>query len=146
MIGTDSYTSFSEKLLELTADLSKLNISSTVFKYLNSLKQNKEIISTEIEEFIPLKEFKSRFQNWKEATTTSPSGKHLGHMHNLLKSDGTQYSYKVQDFSDRMVSLHHTITSTSLLNSPPLNRWLVSIVILIPTDSRQPKKISPKDH
>ena len=38
-----------------------------------------------------------------------------------------------------MLSLHHTITSTVLLNSASLNRWLVSIVILTPKDSGQPK-------
>ena len=139
MIGTDSYTSFSDKLLEGTADLSKLEISSTVAKYLKSLKRNKEIISTEKENVIPLEEFKSRFKNWKEATTTSPSGRHLGHMHSLLKPDGTPYSDEVQNFNDRMLSLYHIITSTALLNSSPLNRWLVSIVVLIPKDSGQPK-------
>ena len=117
----------------------KLEVSSTVAKYLKSLKRNKEIISTERENVIPLKEFKSGFKNWKEATTTSPSGRHLGRMHSLLKPDGIQYSDGFQDFSDRMLSLHHTITSTALLNSSPLNRWLVSIVIVIPKDPGQPK-------
>ena len=60
-------------------------------------------------------------------------------MHSLLKSNETQYPDEVQDFSDRMLSLHHTLTSTALLKSSPLNRWLVSIVILIPKDSGQPK-------
>ena len=55
LIGMDSYTSFFDKLLEVTADLSKLDISSTVAKYLKSLKRNKEIISTEKENVIPLK-------------------------------------------------------------------------------------------
>ena len=65
LIGTDSYTSFSEQLLEGTADVSKLKVSSTVAKYLKSLKRNKEIIATEKENVIPLKEFKSGFKNWK---------------------------------------------------------------------------------
>ena len=38
-----------------------------------------------------------------------------------------------------MISLHHTITSTVLLNALPLNRWLTSIVILLPKESGQPK-------
>ena len=103
MIGTDSYTSFTEKLLEGTADLSKLEISSTVAKYLKSLKRNKKIMSTDKEKVIPLKVFKSGFKNWKEATTTSPSVRNLGHMHSPLKPDGTQYSDEVRDFSDRML-------------------------------------------
>ena len=50
-------------------------------------------------------------------------------MHNILKTDGTQYSDKVQDFRDIMLSMHHTIPSTALLKSSSLNRWLISIVI-----------------
>ena len=85
-----------------------------------------------------MREFKSGLKNWKEATTTSPSGRRLEYMHSLLKPYGTQYSDEVQDFSDIMLSLHHTITSTALLKSSPLIRWLVFIVILIPKDSGQP--------
>ena len=49
LIGTDIYTSVSDKLLEGTADMSTLNILSTVAKCLKSLKRSKEIITTEME-------------------------------------------------------------------------------------------------
>ena len=55
---------------------------------------------------VPLKEFKSGFKQWKEATTTSLSGRHLGYMYSLLKPGGTKYSDEVQDFSESMLSLH----------------------------------------
>ena len=88
-----------------------------------------------------MKEFKSEFTNWKEAITTSLSGRHIGHIHSLLKPDGTQYPDEVQEFSDTMLSLHHTIISTSiaLLNPSPLYRSLVTIVILTPEDPGQSK-------
>ena len=38
-----------------------------------------------------------------------------------------------------MWNLHHSITSIALLNEKPLNRWLASIVILIPKDEGRPQ-------
>ena len=37
------------------------------------------------------------------------------------------------------MKLHHTITSTALLNASPLHRWLTSIVLLLSKDKGQPK-------
>ena len=40
LIGTDSFTSFSQELLNETANLSPLTLSPTIKKYLKKLKQN----------------------------------------------------------------------------------------------------------
>ena len=34
---------------------------------------------------------------------------------------------------------HHSMTSITLLNQTPLNRWLTSIVILLPKDTGRPQ-------
>ena len=57
----------------------------------------------------------------------------------LFKPDGTKYLDEVQYFSERMLSLRHTISSTVLLNSSSLKKWLTSTVKLIPKDIEQPK-------
>ena len=46
LIGTDSFTSFSQELLNRKADIYSSKISPTIRKYLKNLKQNKKIIST----------------------------------------------------------------------------------------------------
>ena len=46
--------------------------------------------------FISLEDYKSGFKKWKESTTTSPSGGHLGHHHSLIVSDGVHYEEKEQ--------------------------------------------------
>ena len=46
LIGTDSFTSFSQELLNGKADIASLQMSPTITKYLKNLKQNKEVIST----------------------------------------------------------------------------------------------------
>ena len=88
---------------------------------------------------IPFNEYKQGFKKWKESTTTSPPGRHLGHHYSLLAPDGTQYDKEKEDFSDRMWHIHHNITSISLLNEKPLARWLTLIVILLPKDIGRPK-------
>ena len=49
-------------------------------------------------------------EKWKESTTTSPPGRHLGHHHSLSSPDGTQYNKDKEDFSDRMWHILHNIT------------------------------------
>ncbi len=43
-----------------------------------------------IDSTIDLAEFKKGIKKWKERTVTSPSGRHLGHLHSLLAPDGIQ--------------------------------------------------------
>ena len=103
------------------------------------LKQNKTIVNSTTNNIIPYKEYIEGFKNWKEQRTTSPSGRHLGHHKSLLKLDGTLYFDEEPDFGERIMKLHHRITSTTLLNASPLHRWLTSIVILLPKEKGQPK-------
>ena len=58
LIGTDSFTSFSQALLNGKTDIESLKMSSTITKYLKNLKQNKEVISTKTNKFISLHEYK----------------------------------------------------------------------------------------
>ena len=139
LLGTDSDTPLVEALLNENTKLHHIPLTKVTKRYLESLTRNKEIIKSFQQHTIPLDEYKKGFRNWKEKTTTSPSGRHLGHHHSLLTPDGVQYSEEKEDFSERMWKLHHNITSITLLNARPLRRWLVSIVILIPKDKGKPK-------
>ena len=62
LIGNDSFTSFSQELLNGKADIESLKMSPTITKYLKNLKQNKEVISTKTNKFIPLHEYKQEFK------------------------------------------------------------------------------------
>ena len=116
LIGTDNFTSFSQELLNRKADVKSLEISPTITKYLKNLKQNKEVISTKTNKFIPLHEYKQGFKKRKELITIFPSGRHLDHHHNLISPDGNQYNEDKEDVSERMWNLHHSITSIALIN------------------------------
>ena len=84
--------------------------------------------------FISLEDYKTGFKKWKESITTSSSGRHLCHHHSLLVPDGVHYEKEEQNFSKRMWNIHHKITSIVMRNETPLNRWLTSIVNLLPKD------------
>ena len=73
-----------------------------------------------------LMEFKQWYKQWKERTTISPSGRHLGHYHALFVPDGEE---KERTFTEEMWIIHYDITNIALLNETSLTRWLLSIVI-----------------
>ena len=100
---------------------------------MKNLNQKNKIIKSSTNTTIPYKEYVEGFKNWKEKTTTSPSGRHLGHHKILLQPDETQYWKEETDIGEKMMKLHYTITSTALLNVSPLHRWLTSIVLLLPS-------------
>ena len=62
-IGTDSFTSFSQELLNETSDLTSLPLSPIIKNYLQNLQQNKEIVSTKTNNNIPFNEYKQGFKN-----------------------------------------------------------------------------------
>ena len=112
-------------------------MSPLIKQYLTNLKSNDTTLAKQTG-IIPLEDFKAGYKKWHERTTTSPSGRHLGHYHALLAPDGNDYS-ESKNFSDTMWQIHHSITNIALLNEKHLLRWLTSIVILLPKDSGQPK-------
>ena len=89
---------------------------------MKNFKQNKTIGSSTTDNIIPYNECIKEFKNRKEQTTTSPSGRYLGHHESLLKLDGTQHSEEEPDFGERMMKLHHTIISTALINESLFHR------------------------
>ena len=101
LTGTDSDTPFTEALLNGDANLHHISLTKVTKRNLESLTRNKEIIKFSQQQTIPLDEYKKGFRNWKEKTTTSPSGRHLGHHHSLQTPDGVQYSKEKEDFSKR---------------------------------------------
>ena len=88
---------------------------------MKNLKQNKIIDNSTTNNIISYNEYIEGFKSWKKQTTSSPSGRHLGYHQSILKPDGIQYSEEELDFGDRIMKLHHTITSIALLNSSPLH-------------------------
>ena len=134
LIGKETFTTFSQEILDGKTDISKLQLSPTIQLYTKNLKQNKTIVNSATNNIIPYNEHIEGFKNWKEQTTTPPSERHLIHYQILLKPDEAQYSEEEQDFGERMMKLHHTIASIVIIHTSPLHRCLTSVFLLLPKD------------
>ncbi len=67
---------------------------------------------------ISINEMKQKYRTWSETTSTSPSGRHLGHKHALLKPDGLDRKseeYQVLDAARTEIwSMHHLMLNYGL--------------------------------
>jgi hypothetical protein len=80
-----------------------------------------------IEPTISTKDLKGLFKTWKETTSTSPSGCHLGHWHALLAPDGTIPNPDSDEdpIEDNIMKIHTFILNSSIQSGIPLARWAV---------------------
>ena len=64
----------------------------------------------EISSIISVADFTKTVKEWKETTSTSPSGRHLGH-------------YKTTLFNERMTALHVSMINLPIMNGFAPERW-----------------------
>jgi len=92
---------------------------------------------------ITLSEMKAKLQVWPEATTTSPSGLHLGHYKALIKkltppldSDkSTQDFYKeIKDKQQCMFEAHHKLVNYALQRGFSYHRWQTTSSLILRKD------------
>lgn len=78
-----------------------------------------------ISSIISLENFKTTVKKWKESTSTSPSGRHLGH-------------YKVSLVDDDIASLHTDMLNIPITHGFAPSRWTHSVTPLIEKDEGKP--------
>ncbi len=76
-LGFDGNTRAGIEILQGTYDTASL--PQEVAKLVQHLQQTEEMKSTSIQPTITEQEFVGKLKAWRESTTTSPSGLHLGH-------------------------------------------------------------------
>jgi hypothetical protein len=81
-------------------------------------------------------EFTQAFIKWKELTTTSPSGRHLGHYKILTKLP--VYVDKI-NISQVILELYYTVTIIAANLGISLNRWRNISTIMIEKDPGRPR-------
>jgi hypothetical protein len=77
--------------------------------------------------------FTSTLRKWAENTSTSPSGRHLGHYKCLLLDDNHQtYCNETNpDPKDKIMQVYHKIATATLQIGMSLDRWQKSITTMI---------------
>jgi hypothetical protein len=79
-----------------------------------------EEISTEVSE----DEMTTMYKKWKERTSTSPSGCHLGHWHALFTPDGDDKRKEGYfDTGNEIMKVHANILNAATNSGQPLDRW-----------------------
>jgi hypothetical protein len=85
-------------------------------------------------------DLKSLFKNWKETTSTSPLGCHLGHWHALLAPDGTSPDpdNNEEPIEDQIMQIHTYILNSLVQSGIPLARWAIVHSSMIAKTNRHP--------
>ncbi len=96
----------------------------------------------QIEWNLDLTTLKGIYRHWKEKTATSPSGRHLGHFHALLKPDGidrTDESENIQaDRADDIWIIHLIMIQTAVKWGYVPERWKEVLTLMLEKKPGQP--------
>ena len=84
------------------------------------------------------------YRNWKEQTTTSPSGRHLGHYHALyrpFKYDEIkkEENEKIERLQGIIIRLHHIMLQIAVKHKHVYKRWNTVVTQMIEKDPGSPK-------
>jgi hypothetical protein len=86
---------------------------------------------SEISSSISLKTFTSAMRKWSERTSTSPSGRHLGHYKCPLADDHHEYPETDPDPGGEIFRFYHQKACSALNWGISLDRWQTSITSMI---------------
>ena len=79
---------------------------------------------------ISIKYITNGLKKWRENTTTSPSGCHLGHYKALIIFDNEK-NKELEGFNCEMLTIYNTIINASIHLGTPLMRWKKSTAVMI---------------
>jgi hypothetical protein len=90
---------------------------------------------------IELPTFISTLRKWAESTSTSLSGRHLGHYKCLLVEDNHRNHYTTTnpDPKDKILEVYHKVATATLRIGISLERWQKSITTMIEKVPGNPK-------
>jgi Reverse transcriptase (RNA-dependent DNA polymerase) len=133
LLGQNATTPFAQQLLECNANINDLDISAAskaILRKLNSTTPLRKIAET-----VTVGEIIDGYKKWSEATTTSPSGLHLGHSKAMLKLQNTQEREAKESDSiplyKRFFLLKTTIINSCIQLNYVCQRWKKVVVVLI---------------
>ena len=137
LIGPGADTEYAEKILDGTADLTEATDDETSQTLLSLMRRE-----TTIKIDLTKEDMMNRYRKWKEKTTTSPSGRHLGHFHALFRpfsSDNDAEKEEIEDMRSTIICLHHTMLRIATDNSFVYDRWKTIVTQMIEKDKGSPK-------
>ena len=90
---------------------------------------------------ISAKAMMDKYQFWPESTSTSPSGRHLGHYRSLLPTLPVHSPATEELDSKRqaLVNMHHAVTDYALQNGYSYQRWKKVVNVMLEKEPGNPK-------
>ena len=137
LFGPGGDTEYAEQILNGTADLRQATDDETSQLLLSLMRQRKEIKIT-----LTVEDMMNRYKTWRETTTTSPSGRHLGHFHALFRAfsfDNAKEKEKIEEMRQEIIILHHTMLTIAMKNSFVYERWKTIVTQMIEKEKGNPK-------
>jgi hypothetical protein len=137
-IGFGADTETAEHLLDGTGDPTDITDDEWARFLLTSMKRTSEELKIEI----TAEKMMEKYTRWKERTSTSPSGRHLGHFHALfrpLKAKNKKHREQLDDIRDDIIDLHATMLQTAYDNEHVYKRWEYILTCMLAKESGIPR-------
>jgi hypothetical protein len=138
IIGFGADTERSEQLLEGTTDPTDITDDEWSRFLLTSMKRH----SKELKITITAEKMMGKYKRWKERTSTSPSGRHLGHYHALfrpLKAKNDKEREKLDDLRQEIIEMHAMMLQTAYDNEHVYKRWEYILTCMLGKDEGVPR-------
>jgi hypothetical protein len=130
LMGTTGTLSFCDKVLRGEADLSAFSPSLQAI-----LQQLENPPDVEVNDIIMLEDFKDALKCWKEKTSTSPSGRNLGHYISLMTKIGDE----TDPLGEQILELHHKMLVIAQYCQKHYERWKKETEVMLEKDAGDPK-------
>ena len=135
--GGDSLTA--ESLLKGELDTSEV----TADRYAQAILAECRRLNDEIDPTITLEQFQQAYLKWRVGTSTSPSGRHLSHLHALFQpvgqaNDPPERSKFYRDVKDLLWFMHHACVHYATRYGYCFDRWRQVVTTMIEKEPGNP--------
>ena len=113
LLGVNSLTKFGNDLLQGTANLDGLGLTSHQKMYFQEIGKQSGTLKSPLFSVISIKDMTNGFKKWRENITTSPPSRHLGHYKALLTFDDEK-DKELEGFNSEMLTIYNTIINASI--------------------------------
>jgi hypothetical protein len=137
-IGFGADTDRAEQLLEGIDDPTDITDDEWSRYLLTSMKRHSKELKIEI----TAAKMMDKYRRWKERTSTSPSGRHLGHFHALfrpLKAKDDDDRDRLEGIRTDIIEMHAMMLQTAYDNEHVYKRWEYILTCMLGKDAGIPR-------
>jgi hypothetical protein len=137
-IGSGADTNIAEQLLEGNKYPTDITDDEWSRFLLTSMQRH----SKEVEVEITSEKMMNKYRRWKERTSTSPSGRHLGHFHALfrpLKAKNDKDRERLEGIRQDIIELHAIMLQNAYDNEHEYKRWEYTLTCMLGKDIGIPR-------